>query len=366
MRKSPVLNITVPNKHRTSIREAGEYLLEIPDGFKIACFGHFYFPDHDRKLFSDIIFPFLEWYRPQLIVILGGAIHDEAYQLLAPKDLRHMVIKEHTLAPEVAAARLSAEVYEERVRLFSQSARQFIQSFSQYAGDAQVVYVPSSSPTLPNESEIMTLLYYTQERLAKWRQTNPDRAPREEDIPDLQLPGSNGVSSDMHAGFVRLLGLTESENITVLPFGSAVILRSQATEMRFEVGNTRLQNPLSAAYKAMYKNDSSTVRSFDGKQSNGWMTQQSGKIVGARRHLSFCEVPNLMDSERMGYLGDKERWSKGFYAAHVEQGMFHGASFPIIRGSDGRRAVVTFGHGFSEIDAAAVNRHKLLTIDRSK
>ncbi len=363
MRKSPVLNITVPNKHRTSTREAGEYLLEIPDGTKIAVFGHFYFPDHDRQLFSDIVYPFLKWYQPQLVLILGGAIHDDAYQLLAPKDLRHMVMKEHGLAPEVAAARQSAEIYEERVRHFSRSARLFLQSFADCTDNCQLVYLPSSSPTLPNESEIMTLLYYTQDRLAKWRQANPDRAPRAEEIADLGLPGASGVSTDMHEGFVRLLGLNDHKKITVLPFGSAVILRSNATDIRFEVGSNRLQNPLSAAYRAVFKNDTSTVRSFDGKQSNGWMTQQSGKILGARRHLYFCEIPNLMDSERMGYLGDKERWAKGFYAGHVDQGMFHGASFPIIKGEDGRRSVVIFGHGFSEAIPAEFQKRKLLTFD---
>lgn len=364
MRKSAVLNIAVQNKYKTSSREAGMFDLHLDDGEKIVAMGHMYYPDHDRSLFEGIVMPFLRWYKPRVIVILGGAIHDDAFQSLAPRALRRMAMREHDLAPEVAAAKAVSEIFEARVRNFGATCGDFLSSLADAAGDkSTVIYLPSSSPRLPCENEIISFLTYTKQRIDAWRENHPAEHADDLYIPCLPVGDSSCSSGEPESDFAELIGLTGNEKVRVLPFGSSLILNRQVTDgqviqsgIRFEVGSTRLKNPLSAGFRAMFENRMPTVRGFDGKMGNGWMTQVKHSLLAPRNHTFFSEVPNLMDSERMGYLGDDQRWAKGLYVGNICQGQLHGRSYAIQRGVDGRRGVVVCGRPFDELEPSGYGR----------
>jgi hypothetical protein len=364
MRKAAILNVAVQNKHKTSTREAGSFDLRLDDGEKLIALGHFYFPDHDRSLFEGVVFPLLEWYKPRVILILGGAIHDDAFQALAPRALRRVAFREHDLAPEVLAAKNASDMFEERIRLFGLECGRFLSSLADRAGDrSTVVYIPSSSPLIPCENEIMTFLSYTKQKVDSYRAAHPDQAPAAQQIPCLPIPGSMCSAAELQQDFAALLGLTDDPRVQVQPFGSAIYLNRVVENgilinggVRFEVGSRRLMNPLSAAFRSMYENRISTIRGFDGKLSTGWLTQVRHSLLAPRRHLTFGEVPNLMDSERMGYLGDDQRWAKGIYCGNISRRLLHGQSFPIQRGVDGRRGVVIYGREFQESSAAGYGR----------
>lgn len=370
MRKSPVLNIAVQNKYKTSSREAGMFDLQLAQGEKIVALGHFYFPDHDRSLFDGIVLPFLSWYKPRVILILGGAIHDDAFQSLAPRALRRIALREHLLAPEVAAAKDSSEIFEERVRTFGASCGNFLASLAEAAGEeSTVVYIPSSSPRLPCENEILSFLTYTKQRMDAWRQSHPAENEAGTNIPCLPVGDSLCSSGEPERDFTELIGLTDDDRVKVLPFGSSLVLNRQIVDglliqsgVRLEVGSTRLKNPLSAGFRAMFENRMPTVRGFDGKMANGWMTQVKHSLLAPRNHTFFAEVPNLMDSERMGYLGDDQRWAKGLYAGSICQGLLHGRSYAIQRGVDGRRGVVICGHPFDEPEPSGYGRRGVIEL----
>jgi hypothetical protein len=69
-----------------------------------------------------------------------------------------------------------------------------------------------------------------------------------------------------------------------------------------------------------------------------------------------------MDSERMGYLRDYDRWAKGVFAGTFVRGQLHGCSFPIQPGADGRRSVVVNGVGYVEENASGTGRRGRITI----
>lgn len=346
--KKGVLNIAVSPWQKTSLAEAGIFDMNLPDGAKIVALGHTYFPDHDRSLIEGIVLPFLQDYQPDVIFGLGGILHDDAFTTFAPrKDPKKVAVHTHAPAPELAAIQASEEGFEDGVLAFGRSCGQFITRIAE-AGKSHFVYIPSASPLLPNEWEIVKFLYFTKKRIDEWMERHPDEAPEEA----VNIPTS---SED----FNKLLGLDNDGRVTVLPFSAGVLMNGHTL---FMVGDFRRRNPLTAGYTEFEQRHLNIVRGFDGKLADGWFTKGRSSLPTEREYWQFHEVGNLMDSQRMGYIRDYDRWGKGLFVGTVVKGQLHGCSFPVLYGKDGRRCVVINGKGYSESAPAGLGRRGTLTL----
>lgn len=348
MRKG-FLNITVAAKLRTSLPEAGIYNLDLQDGQKVFAIGHPFFPDHDRKLFDGIIFPVLQREKPDVIFVLGGGVHDNAFQDIAPKRAeKTSAIHHHPPTPEVIAAMAAGASTEKQIMHLGAQAGDFYRSLSAAAGGATVLYIPSAAPLLPSEAELMKFLYYTQLKLDAFYDKNEDEAPDPEDR--IFLPTS---SED----FARLLNCQNDPLVQVLRFGSGVLLNEKVL---FLVGDFRRRNALTSGFTELQLRHYSVVKGFDGKLGDGWMTLAQEGLRNTRRYRQVHEVPNLFDRERLGDLRDYDFWAQGFFMGQMVAGELHARNFPIIPLEDKRRGVVVNGVGYVEDTATTYGRGKIV------
>jgi hypothetical protein len=380
--KKGVLNVVVSPWHKTSLLEAGVYDLQLEEGAKFVALAHCQYPDHDRSLVEGIVYPFLEQYKPDAVFLLGGMIHDDAFNNFAPRDDKRVTVHQQPLAPEIVAV-LSKHLgtstkdskaaddgdelaYKFRDMVFNFGADhcgQFIDSFSQPAS-SQVFYIPSASPLLPNEAEIMNFLYYASKRVVghlqkvrTWMDKHPDEAPPPAERPKVLEEGSMDDVPTRTQDFARLLGLVDHPRVQVLRFSSGI--RVNDTDL-FMVGDFRRRNSLTAGMTEFEQLHHNIWRSFDGKVADGWFTTLAQSLPTRRRQYQFHEIGNLMDSERMGYQRGYDRWGKSIVAGRVVRGQLHGCNIPIIRGANGRRGIVFDGIAYEENMAAGRGKQQTL------
>jgi hypothetical protein len=348
MRKG-FLNITVAAKLRTSLPEAGHYNLDLEDGQKVFAIGHSFFPDHDRKLFDSIIIPLLKREKPDVIFVLGGGVHDNAFQEIAPKRAdKTSAIHHHAPAPEVVAAMAAGASTESQIMALGASAGDFYRSLSAAAGGATVLYIPSAAPSLPSEAELMKFLYFTQLKLDAFYEKMEEEAPDPEDR--IFLPTS---SQD----FARLLNCQNDEHVQVLRFGSGVLLNDKVL---FLVGDFRRRNALTSGFTEQQLRHMSVVKGFDGKLASAWESKAGEGLRGTRRYSQIHEVPNSFDRERLGDLRDYDFWAQGFFLGQMVAGELHARTYPIIPGVDERRCVVVNGVGYVEDTATTYGRGNIV------
>lgn len=348
MRKG-FLNITVAAKLRTSLNEAGIYGLDLADGQKVFAIGHSFFPDHDRKLFDGIIKPVLQREQPDVIFVLGGGIHDNAFQEIAPKKAdKTSAIHHHPKTPELIAAMAAHASVEQQIMHLGAAAGNFYRELSAAAGGATVLYIPSAAPALPSEAELMKFLYFTQMKLDAIYEKAEDEAPDLEER--IFLPTSS-------ADFARLLGCENDPLVQVLRFGSGVLLNDK---VMFMVGDFRRRNALTSGLTEQQLRHYSVVKGFDGKLADGWMTFAQEGLRNTRRYMQFHEVPNLFDRERLGDLRDYDFWAQGFFMGEMVAGELHAKNYPIIPLDDKRRGVVVNGVGYAEASPTSYGRGKLI------
>lgn len=348
MRKG-FLNITVAAKLRTSLQEAGIYDLHLENGQKVFAIGHTFFPDHDRKIFDGIIVPVLQREKPDVIFVLGGGIHDNAFQDIAPKRAdKTSAIHHHPSTPEVLAAMAAGASTERQIMHLGAAAGDFYRSLSAAAGGATVLYIPSAAPAIPSEAELMKFLYYTQMKLDAFYDKHEDEAPDPEDR--IFLPTS---SED----FARLLGCENDPLVKILRFGSGVLLNEK---VMFLVGDFRRRNALTSGLTEQQLRHYAIVKGFDGKLADGWMTWLQEGLRNTRRYSQFHEVPNLFDRERLGDLRDYDFWAQGFFLGQMVAGELHARNYPIIPLDDGRRGTVVHGVGYAEATPTTYGKGKLI------
>ncbi len=354
MRKG-FLNITVAAKLRTSLPEAGIYHLDLTEGQKVFAIGHPFFPDHDRKLFNGIILPVLEREKPDVIFVLGGGVHDNAFQDIAPKRAdKTSAIHHHAPAPEVLAAMAAGNSTEAQIMALGAAAGDFYRSLSAAAGGATVLYIPSAAPSLPSEAELMKFLYFTQLKLDSMYEKMEDEAPDPEDR--IFLPTS---SQD----FARLMNCVNDPLIQILRFGSGVMLNEKVL---FLVGDFRRRNALTSGFTEQQLRDVSVVKGFDGKLADGWETKALEGLRNTRRYSQIHEVPNLFDRERLGDLRDYDFWAQGFSMGQIVRGELHFRGYPIIPLDGGKRGVVVNGHGYAEESPTTYSRGKIIIPAKAK
>jgi hypothetical protein len=350
------MNVRIVRILKTSYLEAGTYPLDLPDGASVLIAGHAYWPDHDRPLHEQIIWPALEKLRPDWVILAGGMIHDDPFEELAPRrnaEQNRVSVHHHPPGPELQAA-FKEKIWENRVFELGNAAGRYIASWAS-AGNSKVLYVPSASQLMPREHELMQHLYNTQDYIRDYRKykEKKDEGAPDPAIATILRSSSRNSSED----FAHLLGITDPR-VQVCRFGAAVIIND---DVLVEGSDFRRRNPVTSGYTQLLSRMKSIIKTFDGKTASGWRSAPGRSLPNTKRQFQFHEVGNLMDSERMGYLRRYDYWSKGIFFGRVVRGVLHGQSYPFLLGPDGRRSVVIDGHAFIENAPGGLVRREPVT-----
>jgi hypothetical protein len=315
---------------KTCPEETGFNRLTLPNGTKILSLAHMYFPSHDRELHTALK-KMRKGERPEIIIIQGGGIHEEAFKAVVDdEDVVTKLTKAHVPA-EITEIMEKHDVIEKRFLALGKLCGKYIAEFAEYG--AHVYYIPSVTGMLPNEVDIMRFVLEQKERLDAWADRHPDEAVYGPEIPH---------------DFAEFLGLKGNPNVTVLPFGSALVVNE---DTMFMIGDFRRRNPGTAALsEAANYLDYNIVRSFDGKVHSSWITMPGHTFPEpVRRHRHMHEVGNLFDlSKGLGYLRNYDLRGKGIWYGEVHGGKIFGWSIPALEGKDGKRAFMVHGRVYEE------------------
>lgn len=315
---------------KTCPEETGMSRLSLPDGTKILVLAHAYFPSHDRELHTAVL-KLLKEERPEVTILLGGMIHEEAFKAVVDDEDVVTKLTKAYIPPEITAIMDEHDGIEKRFLALGRAGGRFISEYAAASG-GHVYYIPSVTGMLPNEVDIMRFVLEQKERLDTWAEKKEE--PKGPDIP---------------REFDEFLGLKGKKNITVLPFGSALVVNENSL---FLVGDFRRRNPLTAAKteQANHIDMDVIVRSFDGKVSSAWETFPLHTMPEAKRRFkSMHEVGNLFDiSKGLGYLRKYDLRASGLVYGEIRGGRMHGWAIPALRGNDGRRAFTIYNRIYQE------------------
>ena len=235
---------------KTCPEETGINRLSLPDGTKILVLAHAYFPSHDRSLHTAVT-KMLKAEKPEVTILLGGMIHEEAFKAVVDDEDVVTKLTKAFVPPEIEEIMKKHEGIEKRFLALAKMGGKFISDYAKASG-GHVYYIPSVTGMLPNEVDIMRFVLEQKERLDAWADKHPDEAVIGPDIPK---------------DFAEFLGLKGNPNITVLPFGSSLVVNDKSM---FVIGDFRRRNPLTASRTeaANHIDMDVIVRSFDGKVSS--------------------------------------------------------------------------------------------------
>lgn len=317
---------------KTSPQETGFNYVDLPEGTKILVLGHTYFPSHDRELHSALV-KLMKAERPEITVLLGGMIHEEAFKAVVDDEDVVTKLTKAYVPPEIEEIMEKHEGIEKRFLALAAKSGRYISELAKASG-GHVFYIPSVTGMMPNEVDIMRFVLEQKERLDAWADKHPDEAV---------------VGPDIPKEFDEFLGLKGNANITVLPFGSALVVNKNSL---FVVGDFRRRNPLSAAQveQANYPDMSVVVRAFDGKVSSAWETMPVHTMPeSVRDYRSRHEVGNGFDlSKGLGYLRNYDLRAKGIVYGEIRGGRYNAWAVPAVAGKDGRRAFTIYNRIYEE------------------
>jgi hypothetical protein len=364
MRKG-VLKVNVKQNDRTSLKEAGIFDVDLPDGSWIVVTGGHQFPHHDRALCDGqaegegILYRVIKDLQPRLILGLGQMIHDDAFRVFAPhKGLKRLGVHKHALTPEVQAVLDEYEAFDERVMALMRMGGQYLTKYAE-VGNSHLIYIPSLNHPRSNEWDLLDFIAHTKERIEEWmlrdlgkKKGDDEGAEMIAELPTLDLPCRP-------EDFPELLGVEGDKRITVMGFGSAVRINGHTLGM---VGDFRRRNPVTAAFEECKKRNMSILRGYDSKLSDGWLTLAEHSLPYTRRSLQYHEIPGLWDDELVGEMGDYDHRAKGFFVGKIVRGQIHGCNFEVQRGTDGRRCMVVHGKGYTEAAPAGFGKQGIITL----
>lgn len=348
---------------KTSLEEAGILPVNLKEGAPVLAIGHPLWPDHDRGLTEGVLRPLIERLRPRLILMLGGVLHDGAWDELAPGEIarrnKRGVVHLRSIAPEVEIARMHHYEWEDKVDSLFRQAGSWIASWAEIA-DSRVIYIPSASQLMPRETELMQHLIQVREAVVGYRKSEERKATRAGN--DAYVPYDGGRIGriidaptrelDSSQALAQFLAI-DDPRVDVYRFGGAALINDRVLAM---IGDFRRRNPLTAAATEMYARGFSVIRAFDGKTANLYFTQPGAALPNRRRYYQGSEFGGLFDRQRMGNLTDYNFWSHGFYFGRVVRGTILGQSYVFQRGLDGRRGVVVDGVPFFEPTPGGLGR----------
>lgn len=323
---------------KTCPEEVGIGKLSLPDGTPVIVVAHAFYPSHDRPLIEAVKEYLADLKKKTAknspvpaIFMLGGMIHEDAFKVVVDDDQQFTQLTGVKMPPEIETIRERYEGLEDRFLALSRLSGKFIAEFAEVSG-GHVYYIPSVTGMLPNEIDIQRYVLEQKVRADKYADNHPEEAKRGTDIPK---------------DWAEFLGIHAHRQISVLPFGAAVLVNN---EYMFRIGDFRRRHPGSASKVDFEQSDYSTVRSFDGKVFSGWMSLPLHNLAGsARRYVQFHEVGHLYDIKAgLGYLRRYDRRSPGFWVGTIAGGKLFGHSVPILPGKDGRRGFVVNGVAYEE------------------
>lgn len=338
MRKqAPV--IRVPKILKTTPVQAGKMEVIVKNGTKFVALALTMFPDHDRNLVA-MVHEFLRQYKPDVLLLMGGIIHDDSFLELAPKrqgERHRIVVHQNALAPELKEVIEKEKIWENRVDRWGGKCGEFVLSFAQAADAELTLYVPATWPLIPREFDAIKELYYVQELLANFRKRHPQ--PSDSEVRKILSSAQNNSSSD----FRRLLHIKD-KSVHILPFGAIVEVKERDAEkgMLFLPNSQRRRNAFTAAHTYLEQYGQSIAISMDGKLSSSYPTYPGTSFPTRRRYLEAHEMGKLYDDARMGELqaGEYHRVADGFLVGTVIEGMTTARTVPFLRGKDGCRCLV--------------------------
>ena len=332
-------SVTIRPQVKTCPEAVGVYDLALPDGTKVVAIGHSYWPSHDRSL-VDALKQYLAKAKPDVIFFLGGAIHEEAFKAVVDDndDLTTKLIGED-VPPELAKVMEQHEGMEDRFLALARQGGKFIAAFAEVSG-AHLFYLPSVAGAMPNEIDIHRFVLEQKQRADAWVDRQPDQAKKGPDIP---------------VSFGAFLGLHKHPQVTVLPFGAAVMVNK--TDL-FKVGDFKRRHPGSSGLVEWQQTGMNIIRSYPGMVASGWFTTPVHTMPASVRNFNqFHEVGNLFSIRAgLGYLRTYERRAKGFLVGTYAGGKLFAHSVPFVPGKDGRRGFVIDGNAYSEETAGSTAR----------
>jgi hypothetical protein len=417
MKQSKFLEITVPVPHYTSRRKAGTKNILLPHGSKGCIISNLFAPDHDRAAFEKILEEVREL-KPNWIIVNGRAVHDHAFELMAPRAILHKSEDEPALAPEVLEAYESCKTEEEREaeRRLAESGESasaqpaeeqeegdaeapkkeakvgedyesrgwearvlavgkligrniFIRLVEAAGPQCKLYYIPAlegSRVTLPPESNIKDILKRIHMRVSEGRSFHLRKDYNRDNYPKIPWERRQ---------FAQLLGIDNHPQIEMLKFGSTIKLhcmvgkpdgsdaeldkrrRKVFSTVRVEVGKRKVMHPITEGYNGAMLNSEPTITSFPPQLANGWWTKCVSADVPDRKHLFFSQIGMMFARERHDFGdGHLERYATGAWFGYNWRGALHGKAFPFIRGVDGRRHAHFWSNIVQEEDCGDMGR----------
>jgi hypothetical protein len=317
---------------KTCPDESGIGELDLPDGSRVVMTGLHLWPNQDRGLVAALR-QYLVDKRPDLVILLGGILNEEAFKQVADSTDRMRKMIASRQAPEITRIRNEHEGLEDRFLALAAEGGKYIADFAE-ASSGHVIYipsVPSATGQLPNELGLIDFVLAQKEKLDKWAEKHPDEAVEGPPIP---------------VNYADFLGLADNPNVTVMPFGSALRINGNQLVM---VGDFRRRNPGSASQEAQRIHQENVWQSFDGKVASSWWTTPVDSLAESRRNWwQAHEIGNMYDLKQLGFLRKYDLRGKGIWVGTVVGGKLFGTSMPALRGKDGRRSFVIDGVPYDE------------------
>ncbi|MBY0546730.1 MAG: hypothetical protein K2W95_05530 [Candidatus Obscuribacterales bacterium] len=323
-------SVTIRPQVKTCPEEVGIFDLTLSDGTKVVAIGHTYWPSHDRSL-VETLKRYLAEAKPDLIFFLGGALHEEAFKQVVDDDDLARKLVGAPVPPELQQVMADHEGMEDRFLELARQGGRFIAEFAECSG-AHLIYIPSVSGAMPNEIDIHRFVLEQKMRADAYVDRHPDEAKKGKPIPE---------------SWGEFLGLHKHPQITVLPFGAAVLVNGQDM---YKVSDFKRRHPGSASKVDWEQTGVNVIRSYPGMVSSGWQTTPVHTMPAAvRNYHQFHEVGNMFSiQDGLGYMRTYERRAKGFWVGSYAGGKLFAHSVPFVPGKDGRRGFVLNGMAFSE------------------
>lgn len=323
--------VSIKPQVKTCPEEVGIGKLTLPDGTRIAIFGHAFYPSHDRSL-CELVFKFLADYKPHAIFLLGGMIHEDAFKIIADDDKNHFSkLTGVQMPPEIDEILEQYDVMEERFLALAAKSGAFIKRFTECG--AHVYYVPTLTGALPNEIDILSYVLEQKERADAFADKHDEEGKRGPAIPKT---------------WDAFLGIDNHPSITVLPFGAAIEMNDK---MLFKIGDFKRRPGGSAAWEEFRLSDISVARTYGLKVASAYKTLPQHTLPQTkRRFVQVHEIGHLFDIKAgLGYLRKYDGYTQSFLIGTVTpDGDFYPTPVVPVPGVSGRRGFVVNSKGYRE------------------
>ncbi len=315
-RATRLKGVTVEEIAKTSLAGAGIHKISLPDGTRVVAIANTLWPMHDRNMHEQIM-KFLADYQPDLVVLLGHMVNNEAFQALFESEKNYLQRPDHPV--EVKAA-MAAGSFDDQVQYLRREASKYIGGFA--VGKAKVVYIPA----ILTEHKLVKRVSQEKERRDNFVDNHPEAADQPSD-PYRKIPTE----------FRDFLYLNSNPRVKVLPYNSALLANDHTL---FMIGDFKRRNEGDAVLvEWQQRHYPAIIRSLDGKLASGWFTTtEHTQPTMTVQQFQTHEIGFLWDEVENDQLRDYDRRAQGFFAGRYVDGELFGSTIDILRGDDDRRS----------------------------